>query len=244
MMLATKTDVERSDEETDDRIGLNRDSLADQIYAKLRSALMTARYEPGSRLSIRKLAATFNTSPTPVREAVMQLVREGALELRSGYQPIVPVLSIAQYIKIRDTRIPLERLAAELSTVNITDEGIRHIREINNKWMQFEAEGDWQAAIAANHEFHFTVYRASMNDILVRIIENLWMLSYPVVYYQYRNIRLSRSGVHPHLLLIDALERRSPAEAGEMAVRDLREGSSRIIELLNSKRENPKQKVI
>ena len=84
------------------------------------SHLMTGQYEPGSRLNIRRLAATYNTSPTPVREAIVQLVREGALELRLGHQPRVPVLTIPQYINIRETRAPLERLAAELGAVHIT----------------------------------------------------------------------------------------------------------------------------
>ena len=72
----------------DDAIG--RDSLSSKIYVKLRHALMTGRYEPGERLNIRQLALTFQTSPTPVREAVMQLCREGALELRPGHLLRVP----------------------------------------------------------------------------------------------------------------------------------------------------------
>ncbi|WP_163334169.1 hypothetical protein, partial [Klebsiella aerogenes] len=35
-----------------------------------------------------------------------------------------------------------------------------------------------------------------------------------------------------HLLIIDALSRKSPSEAGELAVRDLREGSYLILENL------------
>jgi hypothetical protein len=35
--------------------------------------------------------------------------------------------------------------------------------------------------------------------------------------------------MHPHILVIDALERRSPSDAGELLVQDLREGSYRIL---------------
>jgi len=78
---------------------LSRDSLSEKIYGRLRLALMTGVYDSGARLNIRGLAAGYKTSPTPVREAVMQLVREGALELRLGHQPRVPVLTIPQYIQ-------------------------------------------------------------------------------------------------------------------------------------------------
>ncbi|WP_298723727.1 GntR family transcriptional regulator [uncultured Ferrovibrio sp.] len=218
----------------DEAIGLTRDSLSERIYSRLRVALLTGLYAPGTRLSIRKLAATYHTSPTPVREAIFQLVREGALELKLGYQPRVPQLSIEQYINIRETRVPLERLAAELSTVNITETEIQKLRELHQAFVDCEKAENWKAALIANQEFHFTIYRASRNDILVRCIENLWLLAGPIISYQYPHIRQAAAETHPHLLVIDALSRRSPSEAGELIVRDLREGSYRIIEQMKA----------
>lgn len=217
---------------------LSRDSLSDRIYARLRVALMMGQYEPGSRLNIRGLAAAYNTSPTPVREAIFQLVREGALVLRLGHQPRVPVLSIPQYINIRETRAPLERLAAELATVRISEDDIRRLGELHGKFLESEAREQWKDALAANQEFHFTIYRASENDILVRVIENLWLLAGPFVNNQYPIVRSAAAAVHPHVLIIDALKRRSPAEAGDLVVRDLREGSYNILQKIGSEENN------
>src|SRR4051812_41700946 len=61
-------------------LDLSRDSLSERIYAHLRLELLTGLHAPGTKLSIRRLASELNTSPTPVREAIFQLVREGALE--------------------------------------------------------------------------------------------------------------------------------------------------------------------
>src|SRR3546814_13602075 len=55
-------------------------SLSEQVYGRLRSALMRAELKPDQRLKIRDLAAKLGTSETPVREALFQLAREGALE--------------------------------------------------------------------------------------------------------------------------------------------------------------------
>jgi DNA-binding GntR family transcriptional regulator len=215
-------------------LGLSRDSLSDRIYARLRVALMTGQYEPGSRLNIRGLAAAYSTSPTPVREAIFQLVREGALELRLGHQPRVPVLSIPQYINIRETRAPLERLAAELAAARISEEDIELLEGLHASFLQNEAREQWKDALAANQEFHFMIYRASDNNVLVRFIENLWLLAGPFVNNQYPIVRNAAAAVHPHVLIIDALRRRSPAETGELIVRDLREGSYNILQKLNS----------
>jgi DNA-binding GntR family transcriptional regulator len=219
---------------TDDATNVLRDSLSEKIYARLRLALMTGVYESGARLNIRGLAASYDISPTPVREAVMQLVREGALELRLGHQPRVPVLTIPQYIKIREARVPLERLAAELAAVNMTLSVVETLKTFHQRFVQSEQEMKWKEALAANQEFHFAIYRASDNEILVRMIENLWLLAGPFVNNQYPQVRRAHSELHPHLMIIDALSRKSPSEAGELAVRDLREGSYLILEKLNN----------
>lgn len=234
--------IMQPDEREPDGLALSRDSLSERIYARLRLALMTGQYEPGAKLNIRKLAAAYQTSPTPVREAIGQLVREGALELKLGYQARVPVISISRYINIRETRAPLERLAAELSAVNVTGDDIRRLEDLHSAFVEAEAAEQWKAALSANQEFHFTIYRASNNDVLVRVIENLWLLAGPFVTHQYPNIRQASSDVHPHLLIIDALSRRSPSEAGELVVRDLREGSYRILEQLKLAEAHAKKK--
>jgi DNA-binding GntR family transcriptional regulator len=227
-----KTNIAATQEEGD--AGLSRDSLSEKIYGRLRLALMTGAYDSGSRLNIRGLAAGYKTSPTPVREAVMQLVREGALELRLGHQPRVPALTIPQYIKIRETRAPLERLAAELAAVNVTEHLVENLQACHQRFVQAEQESRWKEALAANQAFHFAIYSASDNEVLVRVIENLWLLAGPFINNQYPQVRRAHSEVHPHLMIIDALRRKSPSEAGELAVRDLREGSYLILETLKN----------
>lgn len=213
----------------DNDLDVSRDSLSARIYERLRVELMTGLHAPGSRISIRKLGATLDTSPTPVREAVFQLIREGALELRTGHQPRVPVLDLGAYIDIRDTRVPLERVAGELATVHFTAAEIDTLKACHDRYVHGSRNQDWREAVEANQAFHFTIYRASRNAVLVNVIENLWLLAGPFVAQQFAYAVQPPTDAHPHLMIIDALRRRSPAEAGELLVRDLREGSNRII---------------
>ncbi len=209
-----------------------RDSLAEKIYTRLRLALISGEHEPGKMLNIRKLAAESNTSPTPAREAVMQLVREGALELRMGHQPRVPMLSVSRYLSIREVRVPLERLAAELAAVHITPATLEPLKKAHADFIAAESEGRWKDALDANKRFHFAIYEASRNPVLVKTIENLWLLIGPFITMQYPHVRRASMEVHPHLLIIDALERRSPGEAGDQVVHDLREGSFLLLQQL------------
>lgn len=211
-----------------------RPSLSEKIYADLRLALMSGTYAPGDRVNIRKLSVLCQTSATPVRDAVMQLVREGALSLNPGHQPRVPALSADQYIKIREVRAPLERLATELAAVSPSEAFISQLTDLDSQFMDAEHRHDWKRAMSANQEFHFLIYRSSGNEILTRTIENLWLLTGPLVGSQYISEVRRPSDTALHSQIIDALRRRVPSEAGDLIVQDMRQGSAIILEHLRN----------
>ena len=93
-----------------------RDSLTSIVYNNLRHALMEGRFWPGHRFKIRELAASMQVSETPIREALMQLVRARALELLAGRSIIVAHMTLTQYLELRNIRLFLEGLAAENAT--------------------------------------------------------------------------------------------------------------------------------
>ncbi|WP_158969292.1 GntR family transcriptional regulator [Chachezhania sediminis] len=208
----------------------NASSLSQQIYQQLRARLMAGRYPQGTRLAISALAGEFGTSATPVREAIFQLVRERALEFRAGHQPRVPVLEVWQYMELREVRIPLERLAAELAAGNMTPEQIDDLAAAHLSYVDCETRQDWIGALAANQTFHFAVYRGSGNPVLATALENYWLVSGPFVARQYPAILNSQQDPHPHNLLVDALRARDSAAAGAALVRDILEGSRDLLD--------------
>ncbi len=212
-----------------------RASLSQQVYDDLRLGLMAGRYPPGTKLSISGLAEQFGTSATPIREAIFQLVRENALELRPGHRPRVPVLELSRYIETREVRAPLERLAAELATARISAEEIDELEVLQALYMNSEAAEKWTEALSANQKFHFSVYRASGNPVLRSVLENFWLITGPFVANQYPTVRNAYITPHPHTMLIDAMRRRNAAEAGDALVNDLRIGSHLMLDWLRKK---------
>nr|WP_243848734.1 GntR family transcriptional regulator [Lysinibacter cavernae] len=61
-----------------------------QILAQLQAGLQTGELQPGSVYSAPALAERFGVSATPVREALRELVRDGAVEIlpNSGYRVV------------------------------------------------------------------------------------------------------------------------------------------------------------
>jgi DNA-binding GntR family transcriptional regulator len=179
-----------------------------------------------------------------VREAVFQLVREQALDLQPGHQPRVPVLEIGRYINLRETRVPLERLATELAAAHISEADIDAMRELHAQFVAREAAEDWRGALAANRAFHFHVYAASRNPVLIGVIENLWLLAGPFTANQYPWLRNAQVVPHPHEILIAALSRRSVAEAGDAMVNDLRDGSFRLLQQMKAQETSSRRGIL
>ncbi|MDQ1082709.1 MULTISPECIES: GntR family transcriptional regulator [Microbacterium] len=95
---------------------VERRVLRDRVYDVILDRLMNGEVQPGVRLGIDILAKELDVSPTPVREALVQLERTGLVsrEARRGYRVAAP-LSVAQTAELFDARIVIETGAAALA---------------------------------------------------------------------------------------------------------------------------------
>ncbi|MFW5870029.1 MAG: GntR family transcriptional regulator, partial [Candidatus Sumerlaeota bacterium] len=57
-------------------------SKRDMVYGALREEILSGHIEMGARLKLSDLAARFDISAIPVREALSQLESEGLVEIR------------------------------------------------------------------------------------------------------------------------------------------------------------------
>jgi DNA-binding GntR family transcriptional regulator len=193
---------------------------------------MEGRFWPGHRFKIRELATTLNVSETPVREALMQLVRERALDMRAGRSISVAHLSLAQYIELRTIRLFLEGLAAENATARITDAEIDHLEGIHEGLIDAEKNQRWSEAVKANWQFHHTLYAAAELPELLAILESIWLRNGPLLNFQYPHAPPTYKGRHQHLVVLESLRRRSPQHVSQAVRDDMIEGGAGLVKLL------------
>lgn len=100
---------------------INRTILRDDVYNAVLEILLTGEIAPGDPLSIDSMARLLGVSPTPVREALVQLEHTGLVtrEAMRGYS-VAPPLTEDQVRELMDARMVLEvasaRRAVERST--------------------------------------------------------------------------------------------------------------------------------
>jgi DNA-binding GntR family transcriptional regulator len=96
-------------------------SLADQAYRRLRDAVREGALRPGEKITERDLASRLGVSPTPVREALRQLVHERVVE-RAGPRALrIADHSVSARAEIVEAEVRLSALMARLAARNATD---------------------------------------------------------------------------------------------------------------------------
>ena len=140
----------------------------------LRSQILQGEIAPGTRLLQSEIAERFETSTTPVREALRQLVAEGLLDGDAHRGVTVHETSMRELGHIYEVRLALEPLAMAATVAGITDEDIAVAEELVD---QMDAEEDPARWIELNGAFHSLLANSADRPLLASIVHNLRNLS-------------------------------------------------------------------
>ena len=209
-----------------------RESLTSKVYDELRAGLTEGRFWPGYRFKIRELAVAMKVSETPCREALMQLVRERALDMDAGRSLKAASLTLSQYLELRTVRLELEGMAAEAATRHITSAQLAQLEKLHKALIKAETLGDWPAAVRTNWLFHRAIYAAAQMPELLALIEGIWLRNGPMLNLLYPDAAPSYDGHHQHLAVIDGLRRCQPAQVRAAIQADMVEGGRGLVALL------------
>ncbi|MNM97405.1 HTH-type transcriptional regulator McbR [compost metagenome] len=217
--------------------GLNHSYLGSSVYALLREALITGRFKPDDRLRIRDLAQQLGTSVTPVRDAILQLAKEQALELRTPRDIRVPLLTSEQYLEIRSIRVALEGLAAETAAAKVSAEQLAMLEtNIRDNLAAIHAE-DLVSALKLNQAFHFALADIAGMPLLRAFLDSLWMRTGPLIAQAYGDFN-ERMAVEHHWEVLRALQKGDGAAAREAIRIDLLDGSEKMLEFIAQNESN------
>lgn len=139
------------------------------IYDDLRSQIVNGELAPGTHLVEGALAKVFGVSRTPIREALSRLAYEGLLE-RHDRAMRVRILKAEDILEIYEVRIALERAAARAAAERRTDLDLGRLRRTLEEMQALQPDETHRRPKLA-HAFHFALWRASHNSMLVDTLE-------------------------------------------------------------------------
>jgi DNA-binding GntR family transcriptional regulator len=144
-------------------------TTVEQMVRAIADMIVTGELLPGERLDELSLAARFEVSRTPVREALREL---GAMNL-VGREPnrsaVVMNVTQARLHSMFEAMAELEGICARLSASRMTVDERRGLDIEHRSSIQLVHSGSPEDYSAYNTEFHNRLYRGAHNDHLLEL---------------------------------------------------------------------------
>jgi DNA-binding GntR family transcriptional regulator len=198
-----------------------RGHLQNQVFERLRRGLMVGAFRPGQVMSLRKLADSFGTSPMPIREALTRLVVVSALEETTNGSVCVPRLTPSRLTELFAVRELLEGMAGEEACRHGTPELLAALKEINAELLDAIERRDVLGCLSSNQRFHFKLYEASASEVLMPLIESLWLQFGPTMYLSLLSPDMPWDA-SAHIEIIEGLRIGKPAAVKRGVIKDVR----------------------
>lgn len=209
-------------------------TLAEDIYDRLRAAIMAGSVRPGEKISARAVAESAAVSFTPAREAVARLISEGALELSGPKSVVVPTLDLEAIAEITQIRLNVECMAAEIAVANFSKSDINDLEGIQKNYEKVRNIDNFADSLTVNELFHFTIYRKCEMPRLIAIIESLWLQIGPSFNLLSSDNGLSGKPLDYHREAIKGLRAKNGARVRDAIASDIKFGFERLKTTYNS----------
>jgi DNA-binding GntR family transcriptional regulator len=205
--------------------------MADQIATAIRQAIADGKLRPGTRLLEVQISREMGTSRAPLREALIQLEREGLVVRQPNRGTFVADLTEELVREVASLRGVLEGFAATLAVKRLTQEDFRHLERILAEMLAVARRGDFPRMVEWDYQFHEYIMRASGH----RLLYETWagMDRKIRVYLSATNLMYGdmKAVVQGHLPILQALRRRDPQRAS----RAMAEHMAEVLDLFVTK---------
>jgi DNA-binding GntR family transcriptional regulator len=210
--------------------------LREVVAETLRDAIVSGVLKPGERLMEIQLAEELGVSRTPVRESIRKLELEGFVVMVPRRGTYVTDLSIKDINEVYEIRTVLDVLAAGLAAERITEEELEELERLLVQIGEFVDQNDVEKLIDFDTQFHDVLYRASRNDRLVGIINNL-----REQFTRFRSISMKYPGrmqntVAEHTRLVEAIAQRNPDLAQQIAREHMENSEQTLLKEFDERR--------
>jgi len=151
-----------------------RRSLGQDVYEKLKQAIVKGDLPPKSRLIESRMANVMGISRTPVREAIHKLEREGLLRHNPSGGFFIVGLTRSDIEETFGIRSVLESYAARLAATH--HKGEEELDPLDQKIHEYQLhldQGNLKALLRINTEFHDLLYALSRSPKLIKMISDL-----------------------------------------------------------------------
>lgn len=148
-------------------------SFRDQVRRALEAALVAGELKPGELYSAPALGERFGVSATPVREAMLDLAKDGFVvaERNRGFR--ITEMSDADLDEILEIRLLLEVPTTAALAATIPPEVLDHLAEIADTIVVAAARGDLIEYLDVDRRLHVELLAQAGNRRLTELVDRM-----------------------------------------------------------------------
>ena len=194
-------------------------SLHDSVAERLRAMIFERALAPGEFIDEKALAARWQISRTPLREALKVLAAEGLVELVSGRGSRVVTLTDDDADALFPVMALLEGRCAFEAARKAGDDDLRTLQHLHEALERHAAAEDIEGYYRANHAFHGALQALADNRWLDRVTGDLRRFMRLMRGRQLALPGRMAASINEHRVLMDAFVQHDAARA-ERAMHD------------------------
>ncbi|MFE7171045.1 GntR family transcriptional regulator [Streptomyces sp. NPDC057616] len=202
-------------------LGGRTPNFRERVVDVLRAALIAGELLPGQVYSAPALAPRLGVSATPVREAMLELVKEGMVDIVPNKGFRVTAVSDRQLDEYKHIRSLIEIPTTVGLATTAAAADLETLRPLAVEIVDSAAKGDLIAYIEADLDFHLGLLALAGNDHLVEVVRDLRRRSRLYGLTALVEAGRLQASAEEHLELLDALLARDPEGVREVMTRHL-----------------------
>jgi DNA-binding GntR family transcriptional regulator len=210
--------------------GTARRDNVEQVYRRVREAILEGEIAPGAVMSQVALADDLGVSRTPLREALRMLQSEGLVDAQANRRVTVRPISATDVEELVVMRVALEAEAVRLSVDRLAPEDIAALEGRLAEMAHFADAKDYERWTLPHNAFHrglTTPAGERVNALLGQLSDH---------FERYRRVHIARSPkawlTAGHREILDATKKRDREKAGRLMAEHLSATAFDVMELL------------
>ena len=194
-------------------------SLAEQVYEQLKEKIITLHFLPGQYLNEGALCAMLGVGRTPVHQALQRLELERLVEIMPRKGVIVQPDSIAEILKILDSRVTVEAELARNAAQQRTPEDTEVLKLLARRGYGNGQPADVDTFITGDRAFHEQFAKMAGNVVLSEFARTLHERSIRYWYLHLWQTMDTKATIRQHSAIADMIAK-GDGDGAAKAVRE------------------------
>ncbi|HYG43629.1 MAG TPA: GntR family transcriptional regulator [Bordetella sp.] len=195
--------------------------VSERIRLTLESDIRNGVLLPGDAIDEQELAARYQVSRTPVREALLQLKVQGMLDSQPRNGMVVARMDVQELLAIWELMAEMEGVCTRMACQRMTTQERQELARVHREAAAIVEDDDAQAWREANHAFHEVLYRGCRNPYLREQLLGLRARTGAYLRHAFIAVGRVRASYEQHGELVEAIVANDPERAHQMMMRHI-----------------------